>query len=169
MGRPSIRQTSTAKLVLLVPLVVGLLVWLVGSTIEGATDQYRLADWPSTEGTVTRSEWRWRRLFSRRLVFACTFEVEGREYEIEKPRRLDGAIRYWFGGVGRFVEAHPPDSTMTVWYDPADPTRATTGQGLSIVDVIPYGAMGVVLLATACLMVVELVGRGYGRAVPGSC
>lgn len=163
MRRPSIRRTSTPKLVLLMAVAVGCLVWLVGDTIARAADQYESAGWPSTQGVVTRCDWAWRKLFRRRLLFTCAFEVEGREYKIRHPRRLERSVRYWFGGVRRFVEAHPPGSTMTVWYDPADAARATTGRGLSAVELIPDIAIGIGLLGAACLAAVELIGRAHDR------
>ncbi|WP_211718248.1 DUF3592 domain-containing protein [Nocardiopsis sp. MG754419] len=106
---------------------------------RGRRDARSTESWSSTIGTIVFSKPVWGRppnpftrsdadrdtLKSERVGVAYTFEVDGRAYEGDVPtpaeltRRRWGVHRAW-----RYSRRHPVGSTITVRYDPEDPTRS---------------------------------------------
>ncbi|MBR8744100.1 DUF3592 domain-containing protein [Nocardiopsis sp. MG754419] len=95
------------------------------------------AAWPVAVGTIVGSRPTWgrpsppvpeftgtRTAEVEKVGIAYAFEVDGRAYEGDVPtpaeltRRRWGSTRSW-----KYAERHPAGSTITVRYDPEDPTR----------------------------------------------
>jgi hypothetical protein len=102
-------------------LVAGRAVWL-SRTIE------RFA---AVEGTVSRSEIRNEEADDATLALVADFEVDGQSYQAHAWMGVDGGDDL---SHQELVAAHPVGSTLTVYYDPEHPDRATLKRKVEVVQ-----------------------------------
>ncbi len=109
----------------------------VGTVIEA----FRSIDWPLTEGSVTASgvdmkndaidTGRRTRALRYSPAVSYSYDVDGTTYSSD----LLGFIRVWTddeSGAHGIARRYPVGQTITVYYDPGDPSRAVLDPGVSL-------------------------------------
>ena len=122
-------------LMVLVLAGVGIAVYGTGTVI----DAYKSTDWPQADGSVTASgvemksdatDGRTRALRYSPAV-SYSYDVDGRTYSLDRL----GFTRVWTGDESdaqSIVRRYPVGQTVTVYYDPGDPSMAVLFPGVSL-------------------------------------
>lgn len=152
---PGLEDHSSRSLMLFVAWLALLAIGAVAWGIFGASAQYAATTWPTAQAEVTRSA-----LNQGTLDFAYRFVVDGREIESQSRRLSRLSAYYALEDQARFAGTHPPGSTITVWYDPDDPSRTTLSPGVSWLDLVIPAAAVVGLAFGAIPAIRELRRRG---------
>ena len=104
--------------------------------------QAATASWPKAVATVTRSQ-----VISAaspkhpmKLQFEFRFETPAGE-TIYASQRTQGFVARPMVGLRAFAETHHHGTILTIWYNPADPTRTTLAPGLGIAEVLIGGGL----------------------------
>ena len=115
------------------PLFAAYVGWI---WINGIGPQARSGSWPTATATILRSEYdpwggRWGALRVR-----YGYDVDGKRYQCSRLQ-LNGLSTAWMlRSKSGFVTEHPVGSTLTIAYDPSDPSRATVRRGVSLDDFV---------------------------------
>ena len=150
---PRMEEASAKSLVIFLVCLALLGVAAIGWGVAGARAQHTSASWPSAQAEVTRCE-----ITDDGLQFEYRFEGDGRNVVADTRRLARMSVYHWWDDRSGFVERHPPGSTITVWYDPGDPRRATISQGVSWLDVV-FPALALVALATGAMPTIRELRR----------
>jgi hypothetical protein len=146
----------------------------------------RARDWPKTMGTVTSSQVeqkkRWlisfgtgsllrvQPLHRYKPVVNYTYQVAGKSYQSSKYKNgLITRSGEWMSLIPKVVEKiiaeHPQEKTVTVIYNPEDPSQAYLALDSSVSTQVVYRIGGFLLFAAAaCLLVVGAVRVGESLA-----
>src|SRR3569623_562734 len=140
-----------------------MLVWILGwtagtlyfdySAVKGLVEQHATSSFTPTTGTVEDSQLNVSSDSeggsSYTPVIQYRYWAGGQEYHGAKWRL--GMTSNMKSQSTALVNAHPAGSRITIYYDPADPSRAVLAQGLSGVDffmfifLVPFNAVALII------------------------
>jgi hypothetical protein len=99
--------------------------------VWAAVNQLQALSYPTTEGKVVRckAKEQWdEEGITYDVDIEYTYHVQNQQYTCTRVRYLKIWGREW---VSQFVAKHPPNTPVTVFYDPDDPARAVLLPGLA--------------------------------------
>jgi hypothetical protein len=145
-----------------------LLAFLNGLTVFQSN---RARTWPTTPGLVlTERTWKdtgWHPTnMGHTARDLSTQSAMTYAYAVNNQRLVGRAISYDFSRRAPFAEAHPAGSTVSVHYNPANPTDAVVDPGCDRATLV-YLFFGVVLMSPVAAFVVSnlLKRRELGRSI----
>ena len=141
MGIFRLHWRSFLKGGLLAILVGGFLVWTAATSLVDSFDQ---ASWLPTAATVVESRQVTTRTGEKTLIshrFRYTYEVDGIEHTSKRYSLQSGS-----GDPSTAVARFSEGDTVTVYYDPDDPSSALVERGAAGVFVYLLGGLGILFL-----------------------
>lgn len=155
---------ATWRLLFGIVACVAFLVVVMRGTLREIPLQAASAKWPTTAATIIQCEVRKRRAKLDDLLFRCHYAVGGRSYEASQRRIVTMTAYDLFENPADFAANHPVGSTLSVWYDPADPSAVTIAPGLSAWDLAGPAVLFLVAGVGALMMLAEVIRRTRRRA-----
>lgn len=143
---------------------IGMFVLLFGAYRE---QERAAAEYRQTEGTVVTAELRRQTRKGKAdhwfVDRTYRYEVDGRAFESKRSSHTSTSYASR-EGAQRVVDANPPGSKITVWYDPADPSVAVLDRSPPsvVVLLVPF------LVAAAGAFVLVLSRRRAAAAASGA-
>lgn len=99
-------------------LLAGLALML--GTVAWNFEHVRTSFWPTTTGTIKKSEGRWMRSTRIRLDLICTYTVDGVDYATNRIKLEPDSYRDMRFAI-EDTDRYPVGTTVRVWYDPKRP------------------------------------------------